>query len=132
MRDNQTMDTLLQDRIGVVVRLVGRPGTRPILLDAINDYMDRLEEEPGTEAYVVSTDPENPDTVWLHEWFRGEAAVAAHQQAPAFLDLMHTLRDVLAQPPAILRFAPIRMHLADSVLAGDGVPRVVRPGESES
>mgnify|MGYP002737301712 FL=1 len=126
------MDTLLQDRIGVVVRLVGRPGTRPILLDAINEYMDRLVEEPGTEAYVVSIDPEHDDMVWLHEWFRDETAVAAHQQAPAFVELMHVLRDALDQPPAILRFAPIRMHLADSVLEGDGVPRVVRPRGGES
>ena len=63
------VDALLPGRLGMVVRLVSHPGARLALLDAVNRYADNLEQEPGTEAFVVSLDPEDKDVAWLVEWF---------------------------------------------------------------
>ena len=51
---------LVTGRVGLFVRLPGLPGARPALLDALHTYADRLGEEPGTELFVVSTDPADP------------------------------------------------------------------------
>jgi quinol monooxygenase YgiN len=106
---------LLPDRHGLVVRLQAEPGGRPALLDALHRYIDRLTEEPATEFFCISLDPDEPEVVWLHEWFQGEDGIAAHRAAPAFGDLMAELNVVLSSAPGVMRFVPLRMHLAEGI-----------------
>ncbi len=106
---------LLPDRQGLVVRLLAEPGGRPALLDALHRYIDRLPEEPATEFFCISLDPDEPEVVWLHEWFNGEDGVAAHRSAPGFGELMAELNSVLSAAPGVMRFVPLRMHLAEGL-----------------
>lgn len=106
---------LLPDRHGLVVRLHAEPGRRPALLDALHRYVDRLTEEPGTEFFCVSIDPDEPEVVWLHEWFRGEDGQNAHRSAPGFHELMTELNGLLVSAPGVMPFRPLRMHLADGL-----------------
>ena len=122
---DQPVTVLLTGRVGLFVRLPGLPGARPALLDALHTYADRLAEEPGTELFVVSVDPGDPDVVWLNEWFRDDEAVQAHRAAPAFADLMTTMPSLLSGPAGILRIDPLRLDLAGEIAAGqqiDGLP----------
>jgi hypothetical protein len=54
---------VLPGRLGMEVRLVSQPGARLALLDSVNHYADNLEQELGTEAFVVSLDSEYKDEV---------------------------------------------------------------------
>ena len=74
---------LLPDRHGLVVRLEAHPGARAVVLDALHRYADRLDEEPATEFFVISLDPDEAEVVWLHEWFHEQAGLDAHRAAPA-------------------------------------------------
>ena len=118
---DQPVTVLLTGRVGLFVRLPGLPGSRPALLDALHTYADRLAEEPGTELFVVSVDPSDPDVVWLNEWFRDDDAVQAHRAAPAFADLMSTMPELLSGPAGILRIDPLRLDLAGEIAAGDQI-----------
>ena len=106
---------LLPDRQGLVVRLQAEPGGRAALLDALHRYIDRLPEEPATEFFCISLDPDEPEVVWLHEWFNGEDGMTAHRAAPGFGELMAELNTVLSTAPGVMRFVPLRMHLADEL-----------------
>jgi len=122
---DQPVTVLLTGRVGLFVRLPGLPGSRPALLDALHTYADRLTEEPGTEMFVVSVDPSDPDVVWLNEWFRDDDAVQAHRAAPAFADLLTSMAELLSGPAGILRIDPLRLDLAAEIAAGeqiDGLP----------
>jgi quinol monooxygenase YgiN len=122
---DQPVTVLLTGRVGLFVRLPGLPGSRPALLDALHTYADRLAEEPGTELFVVSVDPGDPDVVWLNEWFRDDEALEAHRAAPAFADLLTTMPELLSGPAGILRIDPLRLDLAGAIAAGhqiDGLP----------
>ena len=111
---------LLPDRLGLVVRLQARPGARAAVLDALHRYADRLDEEPRTELFVISLDPDEADVVWLHEWFaQGEDGMLAHRSSPGFAELMGDLQDVLAVDPQMMRFDPLRIHLATALFSGD-------------
>jgi quinol monooxygenase YgiN len=113
---------LLPDRLGLVVRLQARPGARPAVLDALHRYADRLDEEPQTELFVISLDPDEADVVWLHEWFAsGEDGMLAHRRSPGFAELMGDLGAVLAVDPQMMRFDPLRVHLASALVTDDGV-----------
>jgi len=110
---------LLPDRHGLVVRLQANPGGRALVLDALHRYLDQLGDEPATELFVISLDPDDTEVVWLHEWFHEEAGVDAHRAAPAFGELMNELSNALASPPGVMRFQPLRMHLANQLLTED-------------
>lgn len=106
---------LLPDRHGLVVRLQAEPGRRPALLDALHRYVDQLTDEPATEFFCVSLDPDEPEVVWLHEWFRGEEGMKAHRSAPGFAELMGELNGLLSTAPGVMQFVPLRMHLAEGL-----------------
>ena len=109
---------LVTGRVGLFVRLPGLPGSRPAVLDALHTYADRLTEEPGTELFTVSIDPNDQDVVWLHEWFRDEEAVEAHRAAPAFAELLTAMSELINGPAGILRIDPLRLHLAPVLVTG--------------
>ena len=118
-RDAQPAHVLLPDRLGMLVRLTASPGMRAALLDALHRYADGLREEPGTEMYVVHTDPDDENIVWLYEIFADEDAQRAHQSADGFARLMGEIPDLLGGPPAVLRLSPLRMSLQEQVLQDD-------------
>lgn len=103
----------------MLVRLTAEDGRRPALLDALHRYSDGLEEEPGTELFIVHLDPDDANVVWLYEIFRDDEAQNEHRAAEGFAQLMTELPDVLGAPPAILRLDPLRMSLQEQVLSED-------------
>jgi quinol monooxygenase YgiN len=103
----------------MLVRLTAAEGRRPALLDALHRYSDGLEEEPGTELFIVHLDPDDAHVVWLYEIFHDDEAQDEHRAAAGFARLMTELPDVLGAPPAILRLDPLRVSLQEQVLSED-------------
>ena len=110
---------LLPGRRNLLVRLNVKDGLRPALLELLNTYTDGLAEEPGTELFVVSLDPDNVNTVWLYEIFRDEHAQEAHRASDGFAVLMSSMPPLLDGPPAVLRMDPLRMAMQENVLVED-------------
>lgn len=110
---------LLPGRRALLVRLTCEAGRRPALLDMLNTYTDGLTEEPGTELFVVSLDPDDDTVVWLYEMFKDEDAESAHRASAGFATMMQAMPPLLGTPPAILRMEPLRMALQEGVLAED-------------
>jgi quinol monooxygenase YgiN len=103
---------LLPGRTGLMVRLLAQPGGRPALLDALHRYADELSEaEPQTEAFVMCLDPQEPNAVWLFEWFSGPDGQDKHRASAPFATLIQELQHVLAEEPQVLPLEPLRMHL---------------------
>jgi quinol monooxygenase YgiN len=117
MSDEPAIDAVLPGRIGMLVRIPTLPGMRAAALDALNRYIDDLDEEPGTEAFLVCVDPSDPDVVWLYEWFRDEQAVEAHRSAPLFGRLMNELPGLVGESPGIMRIDPLRLRMSNAVSA---------------
>jgi quinol monooxygenase YgiN len=111
------VDAVLPGRIGMLVRIPTLPGMRAAALDVLNRYIDDLEQEPGTEAFLVCIDPTDDDVVWLYEWFRDEEALAAHREAPLFGRLMRELPDLVSDGPGLMRLDPLRLRMSTAVTA---------------
>ena len=112
-------DGLLPGRQALLVRLNVAEGKRTELLDLLNTYVDRIDEEPGTEVFTVLTDPDTQDTVWLFEVFSSEDAEIEHRQTSGFADLMHGLQNVLHGAPGILRMNPLRLTIQEDMFTQD-------------
>jgi len=110
---------LLPGRRALLVRLNVQDGLRPALLELLNTYTDGLAEEPGTEVFVVSLDPDNMNTIWLYEMFRDDEAQEAHRASDGFAVLMSSMPALLDGPPAVLRMDPLRMAMQENVLVED-------------
>jgi quinol monooxygenase YgiN len=108
---------LLPGRRSLLVRLTAVEGVRPALLDLLNTYADGLAEEPGTELFIVSMDPDDENIVWLYEIFADEDAENAHRGSDGFARLMASMPPMLDGPPAVLRTVPLRMSLQEQVLS---------------
>jgi quinol monooxygenase YgiN len=113
----QAVDAVLPGRIGLLVRIPVLPGLRAAALDVLNRYVDDLDDEPGTEAFMVCVDPDDSDVVWLYEWFRDEAALEAHRTAPLFGRLMAELPELVGENPGIMRLDPLRLRMSSAVTA---------------
>ncbi len=57
--------------------------------------------EPGTIAYVVSRDRDDPTVFTTFERFRDEAAMTLHNQSQAVADFVAATKDSLARPIAL-------------------------------
>lgn len=110
---------LLPGRRSLLVRLSANEGMRPALLDVLNTYADGLGEEPGTEVFMISIDPDDANLVWLFEVFKDEDAEEAHRRSSGFVTMMNSMPPLVAAPPAVLRTTPLRMTLHEDSLAED-------------
>ncbi len=110
---------LLPGRRSLLVRLTAVDGMRAALLDLLNTYADGLAEEPGTELFIVSMDPDDANLVWLYEIFADEEAENAHRASTGFGQLMNAMPELLDGPPAVLRTVPLRMSMQEGVLSED-------------
>jgi quinol monooxygenase YgiN len=111
------VDAILPGRIGILVRIPVLPGLRAAALDVLNRYVDDLDSEPGTEAFMVCVDPQDEDVVWLYEWFRDEAALAEHRDAPLFQWLMSELPELVGENPGLMRLDPLRLRMTSALTA---------------
>jgi quinol monooxygenase YgiN len=115
----EPVQALLPGRKAMVVRLTCKSGLRPALLDALNTYADGLAEEPGTEVFMVSLDPENEDLVWLTEVFKDDDAENEHRSSRGFATMIAELNELLEEPPAVLRMDPLRLVMQETLLQED-------------
>lgn len=109
----------LPERLGMFVRIACKPGARPGMLDALHTYVDGLTEESGTESFIIGIDPDEPDVIWLYEWFTDEHALVAHRDSAGFAQLMGVMGNFVEETPGMMRINPIRTHLKRSILEGD-------------
>ena len=116
---DEPLQVLLPGRRSLLVRLTCQEGMRPAMLDVLNTYADGLDEEPGTEMFVVSLDPDDQQIVWLYEIFKDTDAEEAHRSSDGFARMMSTMPEFLDGPPAVLRMEPLRMAMQETVLSED-------------
>jgi quinol monooxygenase YgiN len=95
-------------RIVIDVRLIAHAGRRDDLLAAFDALHAAVGDEPGTEVFTMHIARDDPDVVVVHEVYRDDDALAAHQGSPALRDLVGTLGDLLAGPPEITYLEPVR------------------------
>ena len=116
---DEPVQVLQPGRRSLLVRLTCKDGQRPVMLDILNTYADGLVEEPGTEVFMVSLDPDDGSLVWLFEVFKDEDAEDAHRSSAGFARMTGAMSDHLGAPPAVLRMDPLRMAMQESVLSED-------------
>ena len=80
----------------MIAKLTAAEGKREELIAAFEEYFPALENEPGTETYVLHEDSGDPNVVWFYELYTDNDALGAHGSSEAMQALGPKLGALLA------------------------------------
>jgi quinol monooxygenase YgiN len=98
---------MIMSRYGLTGKLTAVSGKRDELLTHMLKAADLVADAPGCEMYLVSTCPDEADTVWVTELWRSEADHDASLQVEGVSELIGQVRPILAAPPQGTRLHPV-------------------------
>ena len=93
-------------RSGVWIKFTARPGEQGTLAAHLASLVQSSQAEEGTELYLVSVSPAQPDAVYLLELYRDEAGQAAHNANPLIVAGKARTNQLTAGPPEVLPLTP--------------------------
>jgi quinol monooxygenase YgiN len=82
-------------KVSAIVKLVAKPGRRDDIAKAFADVRSLVDDEPGTEQYVLHLDQGNEDVAWVVEVYSDQTAFEAHGGGQVIATLMGALGDAL-------------------------------------
>ena len=94
-------------KVSVWAKFDLQPGKRDEAIGIIQEAIDAVESEPGTLMYLVHTDPENEDLLYLYEMYENQDALVAHGGAEWIKAFGPKLRTVLAGRVSMQFFSPV-------------------------
>src|SRR3954471_21077342 len=56
-------------KTAILAKLTAQPGKRDELVEALGPLVEAVDQEPGTELYVLHTSATEPDVVWFYELY---------------------------------------------------------------
>ena len=86
-----------------------QPARREAFLESmLDDARGSMADEPGCFRFDVLVDDKDPNTIYLYEIYRDQAAFDAHCQAPHFIRWRDTTKDWYAEPRVpLITFQPL-------------------------
>jgi quinol monooxygenase YgiN len=88
-------------------KLTALPGRGDELLAHMLTAAELVADAPGCEIYLVSTSPDEADTVWVTELWRSEGDHDESLTIDGVPELIATVRPMLAGPPQGTRLHPV-------------------------
>src|SRR5215510_3530319 len=97
----------------LMVTIKIKAGHRDAFMEAmLSDARGSVHDELGCLRFDVLQDVKDPNTIYLYEVYRDEAAMEAHRQAPHFVKWRETVADWLTVTPlciSVSRCSPVRV-----------------------
>ncbi len=94
-------------KVALIAKLVAQDGKRDELLAALKGLSAQVEDEPGTEVYVINADAADQNTVWSFEVYADQAALGAHGSSDAMKAAGAQFATLLAAPLEISFLEPL-------------------------
>ena len=88
-------------------KLVAQPGKREALVAKMLRAAELMKNVNGCLLYVVNTQADDPDAVWITEIWQDEIAHGASLSMPGVRDLIMETMPLVAQSPEGTRLRPI-------------------------
>jgi autoinducer 2-degrading protein len=91
--------------VQTIVEFVVKEGRGDDFVALLTQLRDPTRAEPGCRAYDLLRSTDDPTRFLCVEEWVDEAAIEAHRQSPHVAAAGQALRDILAKPLAVRRFA---------------------------
>ena len=94
-------------KVSVIVKLPTQPGKRDELVAAFAPMMEQINEEAGTEIYILCLDNADEDVAWVYELYSDNDAMGAHSGSDTMATLIGALGDTLGGAPEFNMVTPV-------------------------
>ncbi|GAC1329309.1 MAG: hypothetical protein NVSMB13_16860 [Mycobacteriales bacterium] len=94
-------------KVALLAKIVANEGRRDEALDVLRAMVAAVQEEAGTEVYVLHTQDDDPNVIWVYELYTDLAARQAHGAGETFQTLRSSLQGLTAAPTEILTLTPL-------------------------
>ncbi len=91
----------MSEKIGIVATLRAVEGKGQEVVDAFRAALPAVENEKGTELYIVHHSPDEPDVVTIYELYTDKAAQDEHRSGEPLRNLGRALKGLLADAPTL-------------------------------
>lgn len=94
-------------QISVIAKVPAAPGKRAELAAALQVALDTAATEAGTRYYLLHTDDNDPDMLWMYEMYESKADLDSHMGSDAFKALGGIIGPFLGGRPELIFTKPI-------------------------
>lgn len=100
--------------LALLVTIHIQPEHRDAFIESmLDDARGSVNDEPGCFRFDVLRDDNDPNTIYLYEIYKDQAAFEAHGKAPHFIRWRDTVKDWHASPITVVRCSTIFPAAAD-------------------
>ena len=93
--------------IAILAVLKAQPGKTQALREALSALLRPTREEPGNLEYALFQRRDEPETLYMHERWRDEAALDHHVSQALFQAFVGQMDPLLAEPLRLEYLTPI-------------------------
>jgi quinol monooxygenase YgiN len=79
-------------KVAAIAKLTATEGQRDALVKVMEQLVDAVADEAGTELYVLNLDAAEPDVIWFYELYRDNDALTEHGSSDAMKAVMGQLK----------------------------------------
>ncbi len=94
-------------KTSMIAKLTLKPGRRDDLVAAFKPMFEAVNNEAGTEVYVLSLDEADDNVAWVYELYSDSEAMAAHSGSEAMAALFGAVGDLVAGAPEFNSVTPV-------------------------
>ena len=95
-------------KIAMIAKLTATDGKRDDLVAVLEKIFPHVEQEAGTEAYVLHDDAGDPNVVWFYELYADDGALSAHGSSDGMKEMLGGLGGLVAAAPEMHMLRPRR------------------------
>jgi quinol monooxygenase YgiN len=92
----------------MIVKLTAADGKRDELVAVLEKIFPQVEQEPGTEAYVLHADAGDANVVWFYELYSDNDALASHGKSDAMKEMFGGAAGLVGAAPEMHMVTPLR------------------------
>lgn len=100
-------------KIAVMAKLIAAEGKGDELEAVLSKILPVVQDEEGTEVYVLHRADENPNVFWFYELYRDQGALGTHSSSDAMKEMLRGLGGLLEGSAELIISTPV---------GGKGVP----------
>ncbi len=94
-------------KTSLIAKLPLKAGTRDRFVAAFAPMLEQVNEEPGTEFYVLHLDDADENLVWVYELYTDADALAAHSSSDAMAAFFGQIGDFIDGAPELIQVTPV-------------------------
>jgi len=94
-------------KVSLIAKIPTKPGCRDDLVAAFGPMIDAVNEEAGTEVYILNLDDGDENVAWVYELYTDADAMGAHSSSEAMSALFGALGDLVDGAPELIMLTPV-------------------------